>query len=34
MSQTLPQSQSTFRDAFNQLKQAQKKRKGVPLYLL
>lgn len=34
MSQTLPQTRATFRDSFNQLKQAQKTRKGVPLYLL
>ena len=34
MSQTLPQTRATFRESFNQLKQAQKTRKGVPLYLL
>ncbi|WP_104104447.1 CDP-alcohol phosphatidyltransferase family protein [Arthrobacter sp. 08Y14] len=34
MSQTLPQTRVSFRDSFNQLKQAQKTRKGVPLYLL
>lgn len=34
MTQTLPQTRATFRDSFNQLKQAQKTRKGVPLYLL
>lgn len=34
MSQTLPQTRVSFKDSFNQLKQAQKTRKGVPLYLL
>ncbi|MDK1360169.1 CDP-alcohol phosphatidyltransferase family protein [Arthrobacter sp. zg-Y1219] len=35
MSQTLPQTpRATFQESFNQLKQAQKTRKGVPLYLL
>lgn len=34
MSQTLPHARATFRESFNQLKQAQKTRKGVPLYLL
>ncbi|MCQ2001740.1 CDP-alcohol phosphatidyltransferase family protein [Arthrobacter zhaoxinii] len=34
MSQTLPQTRATFRESFNQLKQAQKTRKGAPLYLL
>ncbi|WP_104055230.1 MULTISPECIES: CDP-alcohol phosphatidyltransferase family protein [unclassified Arthrobacter] len=36
MSRTLPQpsSRATFQESFNQLKQAQKTRKGVPLYLL
>lgn len=35
MSQTLPQTpRATFGESFNQLKQAQKTRKGVPLYLL
>lgn len=37
MSRTLPQpssSRATFHESFNQLKQAQKTRKGVPLYLL
>ena len=36
MSRTLPQpaAPAGFRESFNQLKQAQKSRKGVPLYLL
>lgn len=36
MSRTLPQpaAKPGFRESFNQLKQAQKSRKGVPLYLL
>lgn len=36
MTRTVPQhsSRPTFRDSFHQLKQAQKARKGVPMYLL